>query len=185
MRRLALGLAMGALAALALAATAPAAHAQRVADRLDDLRLATAVRLALVDDARTRALDLDVAARDGGVEVSGSVPAAERLLVAEVARSVPGVRVLGGLGAAADRAAPTPIQQRPADPPRAAGPPTVGPPTVEPPASATGDRLYHTVERGDTLFSLARRYGTSVEAIRALNGRQSDGIRVGQRLRVR
>ena len=160
----------------AVLALAPVAQAQRVADRLDDLRLATSVRLALVEDARTRAVDVDVTARDGGVELSGDVPAASRATVAEVARAVPGVRVLGGLGAVTDRAAPTPVRPRASEPPR--------PPRAAPPAPDAGP-LYHTVERGDTLFSLARRYGTSVEAIRALNGSASDGIRVGQRLRVR
>ncbi len=164
-------------AALLLAALAPAASAQRVADRLADLRLATAVRLALVDDVRTRALDVSVAARDGGVEVTGDVPALDRQAVADVARAVRGVRVLGGLGALTDRAAPTPIQRRPSE--------TSASRPERPPAQPASGAVYHTVERGDTLFSLARRYNTSVEAIQALNDRQSDGIRVGQRLRVR
>ena len=171
------------VAALLVAALAPAASAQRLTDRLADLRLATAVRLALVDDARTRALDVSVTARDGGVEVAGDVPPLDRQTVAEVARAVPGVRVLGGLGAAGDRAAPTPIRTRPRDQTQPTEAPSMQPerPSVQPASGA----VYHTVERGDTLFSLARRYGTSVEAIQALNGRQSDGIRVGQRLRVR
>jgi LysM repeat protein len=43
----------------------------------------------------------------------------------------------------------------------------------------------HTVVRGETLSGLARRFGTSVEAIRQLNGLGSDDLlRVGQRLRV-
>ena len=45
--------------------------------------------------------------------------------------------------------------------------------------------LYHTVERGDTLFGLARRYDTTVETILALSDERSTTIRVGQRLRVR
>ena len=43
---------------------------------------------------------------------------------------------------------------------------------------------YHTVAKGDTLFSLARRYGTTVQAIRQLNGMSDNKIEVGQRLRV-
>ena len=75
------------LLALALVTLVPAASAQpqvgagQVEARLADLRLATAVRLALVDDARTRALDVRVVARDGGVEVSGDVPPAMRATV--------------------------------------------------------------------------------------------------------
>ena len=155
---------------------APMASAQSVVERLGDLRLATAVRLALVDDVRTRALDVTVTARGGGVEVSGTVPRTDQRTVTEVATSVPGVRRVGG-SAASDftgdaltdaAAAPTVIPPRPAE----VGTPESGP-------------LYHTVERGDTLFGLARRYNTTLEAIQALNGRQSTGIQIGQRLRVR
>ena len=149
--------------ALALVALAPAASAQ-VTARLADLRLATAVRLALVADARTRPLDLAVTARDGAVAVAGAVPPPDQRAAAEVARRVPGVRSLSGLGAGDVAAAPTPVEARPERDVGAA---------------------YHTVERGDTLFSLARRYGTTVEAIRSLNRLPSSGIQIGQRLRVR
>jgi membrane-bound lytic murein transglycosylase D len=42
----------------------------------------------------------------------------------------------------------------------------------------------HTVRRGDTLGAIARRYRTSVDAIKRLNGLRSNLIRVGQVLRV-
>lgn len=42
----------------------------------------------------------------------------------------------------------------------------------------------HTVSRGDTLFSIARANGTSVAAIREVNGLSSDLIFVGQTLRL-
>ncbi|MEZ4733983.1 MAG: LysM peptidoglycan-binding domain-containing protein [Caldilineaceae bacterium] len=44
--------------------------------------------------------------------------------------------------------------------------------------------LYHTVQRGDTLSALARRYNVSVAAMRAANGLTSDAIYVGQRLLI-
>ncbi|MCL2027340.1 MAG: M23 family metallopeptidase [Bacteroidales bacterium] len=45
---------------------------------------------------------------------------------------------------------------------------------------------FHTVRSGDTLGALARRYGTSVNALCSLNGiRSSSTLRIGQRLRVR
>ncbi|PAP75809.1 LysM peptidoglycan-binding domain-containing protein [Rubrivirga marina] len=169
-------------AVLVLLLLAPSASAQ-VAARLADLRLETAVRLALVDDARTRALDVAVAARDGGVEVRGDVPPTLQPLVAEIARGVRGVRVVGG-AAVPDRPAPSTD--------RAAAPLRVQPvPEVERsaapvrPTSTDAGPTYHTVERGDTLFSLARRYDTTVQAILDLNGRDSTDIRIGQRLRVR
>ncbi|MGC9399272.1 MAG: LysM peptidoglycan-binding domain-containing protein [Anaerolineae bacterium] len=40
----------------------------------------------------------------------------------------------------------------------------------------------HVVQRGDTLFSIARRYSTTVASLRATNGLRSDTIYVGQRL---
>ena len=40
----------------------------------------------------------------------------------------------------------------------------------------------HTVQRGDTLFGIARRYNTSVARIRSANGISGDIIRPGQRL---
>ena len=169
-------------AVLLLVLLAAPASAQ-VAARIADLRLATAVRLALVDDARTRPLDVTVVARDGGVEVLGDVPAAQQGTVTEVARSVRGVRGVGGNGAAdraptTDRAAP-PLRVQPAPTPR----PAAAPAPREAPTA--GGPLYHTVERGDTLFSLARRYDTTVQAILDLNGRDSTTIQAGQRLRVR
>ncbi|MCP5537632.1 MAG: N-acetylmuramoyl-L-alanine amidase [Akkermansiaceae bacterium] len=43
---------------------------------------------------------------------------------------------------------------------------------------------YHTVKRGDTLYSLSRRYHTSVSAIQRSNGMRSTTIGIGQRLRL-
>lgn len=42
----------------------------------------------------------------------------------------------------------------------------------------------HTVARGDTLYGLARKYGTSVSKIKSANGLSSDLIRIGQRLKI-
>ncbi len=49
-------------------------------------------------------------------------------------------------------------------------------------SSATGT---HVVKRGESLSVIARRNGTTVAAIKRLNGLRSDNIRIGQRLRVR
>ncbi|KCB32896.1 LysM domain protein [Bordetella hinzii L60] len=37
---------------------------------------------------------------------------------------------------------------------------------------------------GDTLFSLAKRYGTTVDALRALNNLKGNNLKVGSQLRV-
>ncbi len=50
--------------------------------------------------------------------------------------------------------------------------------TPTPPSGQTT----HVVQQGDTLYSIARRYGTTVEAIKTANGLTSDAISVGQRL---
>jgi LysM repeat protein len=71
-------------------------------------------------------------------------------------------------------------------------PPTEVPPTAIPPTSApapttapgSGTTTY-TVQRGDTLYSIARRYGSTVEAIAAANSIANPSlIRVGQTLTI-
>ena len=44
--------------------------------------------------------------------------------------------------------------------------------------------LVHEVRRGETLLSIARRYGQEVRMLMELNGLQSSTLRVGQKLRV-
>lgn len=51
------------------------------------------------------------------------------------------------------------------------------------PLSAQAQRAY-TVRAGDTLLSIARRHGTSLEAVRRANRLRNDTIRPGQRLTV-
>ena len=52
-------------------------------------------------------------------------------------------------------------------------------------ASATTASVVHRVQKGDTLWTLSRRYGTTVARIRELNGlRPSEDLRVGQDLVV-
>ena len=42
----------------------------------------------------------------------------------------------------------------------------------------------HVVRRGDTLYSIARRYGTSVASLKAWNGMQGNALQTGKRLTV-
>lgn len=53
---------------------------------------------------------------------------------------------------------------------------------AQPQALASSGAICHIVQRGDTLFSLARRFGTTVAAIQAANGLRGSKILVGQRL---
>jgi LysM repeat protein len=43
---------------------------------------------------------------------------------------------------------------------------------------------FHTVKKGDTLYSLSRKYGLSVDKIKAINGLDSNTISVGQKIYV-
>lgn len=145
-----------------------AAQGAGVREALADLRLATAVRLALATDPATRAFDVGVWARDGIVRLEplrGTLPPAAR----DVARRVPGVRVLAEDDTPPAQGVSAPSPRAPAEPDEM---PAVG-------------ALYHTVAPGETLFRIAQRYETTVEAIMALNRLAAPGIRAGQRLRVR
>ncbi len=53
------------------------------------------------------------------------------------------------------------------------------PSTPNPGAAAMGGTS-HTVVSGDSLWGLARKYGTTIEAIQAANGLTTTGIRTGQ-----
>ena len=43
----------------------------------------------------------------------------------------------------------------------------------------------HVVRRGETLFSIAKKYGTSVSKIRIINNLRTTRISIGQRLKIR
>jgi LysM repeat protein len=64
--------------------------------------------------------------------------------------------------------------------------PTQAPaPTTAPPASSSGSTIVHTVQRGETTYSIARRYGTTVNAIAQANGMVNPShIVVGQQLKI-
>ncbi|MEM9282083.1 MAG: LysM peptidoglycan-binding domain-containing protein [Verrucomicrobiota bacterium] len=55
---------------------------------------------------------------------------------------------------------------------------------VSDPADLGESPTYHRVMTGETLYSLSRRYGTSVDELKRINGLSSDQIRSGQSLRV-
>lgn len=45
-------------------------------------------------------------------------------------------------------------------------------------------QTYHLVQKGDTLFSIAKQYGISVQLLKQLNNLNSNGIFISQRLRI-
>ena len=52
------------------------------------------------------------------------------------------------------------------------------------PSSQSGPYIEYTVRPGDTLWLLSRRYDTTVDAIRQLNGLSSDMLSIGQVLKI-
>jgi len=61
--------------------------------------------------------------------------------------------------------------------------PTPQPKPAPKPAPSTAGKT-HTVVAGDTLWSIAKRYNTTVSAIQQLNNMRSESLYVGQKLRV-
>ena len=55
---------------------------------------------------------------------------------------------------------------------------------VPTPSGSSSSATFHTVVSGDTLYSLSRRYGSTVNQIKTWNNLTSDTIVIGQRLRV-
>ncbi len=92
-----------------------------------------------------------------------------------------------------ERAKPTP-STNPAPTNR---PPTTTPDPVTRPGSATPSRpstqpaggvpgaVYHEVVKGDTLYNISKRYGTTPDALQKLNNLADAGIKIGQNLRVK
>lgn len=57
-------------------------------------------------------------------------------------------------------------------------------PNPNPTPSPGGSSFSYTVKSGDTLWLLANRFGTSVDAIKRLNGLTSDNLQIGQILQI-
>jgi LysM repeat protein len=57
-------------------------------------------------------------------------------------------------------------------------------PTTKPNKTPTAGTM-HVVAKGETLWSIARKYNISVEELRKLNNLENNSIAVGQRLRVK
>ncbi len=51
-------------------------------------------------------------------------------------------------------------------------------------SESKAQKNYHTVVKGDTLYSIARKYNTSVASIKKANGLRSNTISIGQQLKV-
>lgn len=174
--------------------------------RIEDASIAARVRMALVDARDLRAFDFEPIVENGRVELRGEVNTREQRSRAEVVvREVNGVRdianqvvalqepVLADAGdeeSSADETASGSEADTSVDEPTSA--------TDEETASAgesasaaeettpqPSEEVYHTVQSGESLWTISRRHGVSIEQIRRLNSLQSNSIRPGQRLRVK
>jgi LysM repeat protein len=78
------------------------------------------------------------------------------------------------------------LQESTAEPPKTKSSTPSGSTTTAPPPPADGSAVYHTIVSGDTLYVLARKYGTTVKNICYLNGiTEKTTLRPGKKLRVR
>ena len=170
-----------ALALFALFLAAVPAEAQRsLSQKMDDLRHATAVRVALVEDSELRPYGLTARAERGVVTLNGVVPTIGLRTRAEsLARQVEGVRsVVNDLELEGRSAIPASV---PAPRPR----PVETAATPPPAAPAETGAEYYRVKSGDTLYSIARSHDISVQQLQRINNLRSTTLNVGQRLKVR
>ena len=108
-------------------------------------------------------------------------PATEATTIAVQPTATPA----GAFSELAGAATATPIPQAAVVTPAPAATP-VPVPTAAPAAGAagTGNKYIYIVRWGDTLFSIAQRFGVTVDAIKQANGLTSDFIIVGQELAI-
>lgn len=93
--------------------------------------------------------------------------------------SVPNTKPSTSPGSGSFPSDPTPQSGNPQTTPGTT--PVVTPPPPPPVVAQPG---YHIVVKGDTLFSLSRKYNITVAKLKALNGMTSDAIQIGQQVRV-
>lgn len=174
----------------------PRSNGRSVAGRLEDASTAARVKKALVEERRLRSYDFEPEVVGGRLTLRGEVETAEqRTLAVEVAREVRGVRELVNAVEAPGAPPPDLAQAEPPLPPAeeeaefAAG--------EEAPATAEEEEeeeeeedeaetaTYHTVQSGESLWVISRRYNVSIDEIKRLNNISSNNLRPGQELRVK
>lgn len=160
-------------------------NSRPVSGKISDASLAARVQLALVDARDLRAHRFSPEALAGHVILRGHVDTwAQRERAAAVAARVPGVvSVSNELTSTEER--PTGLAEAPglSGDARGGGNGSFGE-AASPGGGAEGS-VYHTVMRGESLWTISRRYGVSLDRIRSLNGLTSDTVDPGQRLQVR
>ena len=139
-----------------------------VQQRLNDATVATQVQRALIRQSELRVFDFTPEVSGQTVTLQGDVNTkAQWRLAGETAERVArGREVVNAVT----------VGGRPADEvEEGAGDDSAEATTV----------VYHTVQRGESLWIIAREYGASVQRLRSLNSMGSGGLQVGERIRVR
>ena len=153
----------------------PLSAQRQIEQRLADLTLQAKVQRALGRNDVTRPGSFEVEVDEGVVTLAGNVRTLDQRATAEaLTRDLPGVRSIENTIRVDGRPVLT-QGAAPSDPSRGAAR------LPAQPASAQ----YHTVERGDSLWTIAQQYDTSIAQLKRLNDLRSNTIKQGQRLRVR
>lgn len=154
-------------------------EAGTVEGRLADAMLETRVLLALADDNLVSHYPFQVEVRTGRVFVWGTVNSnAHRERVDAVARDIDGVQLV--VNEVESLEPDVTVAEAVPEGAAAEADPTSPPEPVAAPAE-----VWHTVRSGESLWTISRQHGTSVQNIQRLNNLGSGSIRPGQRLRVR
>jgi len=91
----------------------------------------------------------------------------------------------GLVSIAAAGSAPEPTEAASTGAPSTTSAPVVATPTMAPSTPSSSQPTYHTVQRGENLYRIALRYGTTVDAIVAANGLANENsVYVGQVLLI-
>lgn len=144
------------------------AEDRTVGEKLADASLETRVKRALVGTASLRVFPFRPTVIDGHLILRGDVNTPDQYRMAErVARRVQGIKVVTNRLTMGGR----PVTKARLDEKQS--------------ADGEDSAVYHTVQSGDNLWDIARKYGASVQQIRNLNDLHSSNLRPGQRIRVR
>lgn len=180
---------------------------RNVERRIQDASIATRVKMALVDARDLRQFNFDPVVVNGQVQLQGEVNTRDQRSRAEaIAGEVSGVRGVTNEVTAlqqpvtAEESPDTAGQEGTADSGVAAAEDdaeeseeSTRESASEQTASASEQEdseqeeseTYHTVRSGESLWTISRSYGVSIDQIRSLNDLTSNSLRPGQRLRVK
>ncbi|HSO30778.1 MAG TPA: LysM peptidoglycan-binding domain-containing protein [Candidatus Sulfomarinibacteraceae bacterium] len=117
-------------------------------------------------------------------EATGPSPAGQANLIATPATTPAPTGVATPAPAATTQPSEAPSTPTPAPTPTLAAAPTAASTPQPTPTTAPSARTTYTVRSGDTLYGIARSFGTTVSAIKALNGLTSNTIHVGLVLQI-